>query len=265
MGFQVCRRFRDVIDNTLSLRLLVEPGAAGYAQYHSHDSSVIPLESFRRLQRIYRNPRPKHLPAKTINLDLLIPQKSREGWGAWEKFDDYYVKTKHTVFPDNTILTFFWLGPPASVDHSLTQRQRVHVLEIEPFVRVAAIDFDQDLLVVKQENKPAIWFLSFSTGEAHNKMSPELEGKLECDHVPEVTVSSLQGELILLNERSVLALEFYGRVSLYHWPSGVLRKVSARTCPPVTLNGSSRHAALALSNKAEHRLAPRLLQRLPTW
>ena len=237
--YQICRRFRAIIDGTASLQLAIELGAAGYRRCESKMPAGEALEAFRDIQRMYRNPQSKlyELEIDISPLDSNSLPRSFSWWnfgnvlvGSW-----YHTHTVNAHPPADTDIYTLWLGmgPDPFGGQQGSQRQ-IHRLHFDRQLQVETVDVDQDLLVLNGAPN-TLHFMSLSTGDTHPKAHRAGEAPRTLDIPPMRWIVSLSGDWLLASSFHLRTDSDTGAVivdtqtldaTLYHWPSGTCLQVS---------------------------------------
>ena len=173
------------------------------------------LEQFRRIQRLYRNPKYRKLD---LEVDLFYLSSTADPDGPhrqWRKFGDFLVGTRYLEPASGTIsqLDFLWLG---SDEGKGDAHERYRTLYIDEFWNLCGIEPTRDLMILTRGE--ILRFSSLRTGQAHSGAS---QRELVIPEHP--LILDLQGSWLLLS-----CLYVSPDIYLYHWPTGTRKQV--RNC-----------------------------------
>lgn len=221
---------RVIVDKTSSLQYFIELGAAGYHLAAPKTTRVTDaLATFRRIQKVYRDPFPQ--PLHRVDLNVCGPDLNDRFWEAyqWRIYDDILVGKA----PRDTTIGFLSLRP-GTPD---SERFRSHKFNFA--INYFHVDLWQDLLVLCSLEK--LHFRRLSTGEVHSKLQPRTDGSLivSLQHVPidrALWSMSIWRDWLLVSAQSYRAGSSIWYTHLLHWPTGSIRKVRLRM-----ISGLLRH------------------------
>ncbi|KAJ3530585.1 hypothetical protein NM688_g7687 [Phlebia brevispora] len=206
---RVSKRLCIIIDDTPALQRLIELDAAGYESCSPPSTGVaVVLDSFRKIQRIYRNPNPKvtKVPLKHI------PGLSSLHWWPHQvrTFSDIAIAR---IQNDNRALGVLSLRSDVPEDN------RFRLLKLSFDLNEYEAYPIENLLVAWSWDK--IYFLSLTDGSIHNKAVILTDGELS---PPEDIRDRPLLRVSVFREWMLLCLgTFHSRddaVYLIHWPSG---------------------------------------------
>lgn len=214
----------------MSLQYLIELGAAGYCNWDPSVSVAESLAAFREVQRSYRSPNPTKMGAVTNLADDVSPAEDDGNAFCWQQYGHVVVgyadsMDVRALGPSHKAVYLLWLTSDLTgTDHVKSSSKKFYCLRFDDVRAFIDADPSQDLLIV-QGPSAELYLLSLLSGERHSALAPHMEGPLTIPNLREI--EAVSGEWLLVStfvgeaggeQDNVLQL-------LYHWPTGVKRKV----------------------------------------
>ena len=211
-SYQVCRKFKSIIDDSPSLQYVFELPAAGYKSGGGRAIADLGVAAFRRAQRAYRAPNIRVGAVKQLSCGPI--QIHAHQWRASPKIVGDYAIFTHD---DEDVLGILDLRS------DVADGERFRLMSVPFRITKFFVSLAQDLLMLVEGLK--LHFLSFSTGDipdnvlaVHGDDMPILEDDLP-DDVGFIESISITQDWILVGGvyDDGDAARFR---ALYRWPTG---------------------------------------------
>ena len=154
-ALQICRRFREIVDGSVSLQYLIELGAAGYCNWDPSVSVAESLAAFREVQRSYRNPSPTKMGAITNLADDVSTPKVDGDHFCWQQYGHVVVgyaasMDVRALGPSHKAVYLLRLTSDLTgTDHVTSTSKRFYCLRFDDVRAFIDADPSQDLLIVQ--------------------------------------------------------------------------------------------------------------------